>query len=72
MRVQPGEEPSVVDRVEAIDAIRDAFAVLGQPEVVARVNAPQLESLGGILSEISEIDGVIVSETLLEIPEGAV
>lgn len=72
VRVKPGSEGETTEAVEQLNVVEDAFAVLGQPEVVVRVDAPQLESLGGIVAEISRLDEVLVSETLLEIPEGAI
>lgn len=72
VRVEPGAERSVTEDLASSEGIEDAFPVLGRPEVVVRVEAPQLESLGGLVSRVSEMDGVLVSETLLEIPEGAV
>lgn len=72
VRVTPGSERAVADAVDGLESVEDAFPVLGQPEVVARVRIPQLESLGSIVSRVSEIDDVVVSETLLEIPEEAV
>lgn len=72
VRVQPGTEPDVIDALESVDAIADAFPVLGQPEIVVRVHAPELGNLAGLIGRISEVDGVVVSETLLEIPEEAI
>lgn len=72
VRVSPGQEVSVLEELDRVDAVEDAFAVLGQPEIVARVSVPSVESLGGIVSRISETGGVLVSETLLEIPKGAI
>lgn len=72
VRVEPETERQVRDALADLSAVQDAFAVLGQPEVVARVRVPSMESLGGIVSRVSEIDGVVVSETLLEIPQEAI
>lgn len=72
VRVEPQFEGDVAGALEAMDSIQDAFPVLGQPEVVARVNAPGLENIGSVLSKVSEVEGVLVSETLLEIPQEAI
>lgn len=62
----------MLEQLDRVDPVKDAFAVLGQPEIVARVSVPSVESLGGLVSRVSETDGVVVSETLLEIPKGAI
>lgn len=62
----------MLEQLDGVDPVKDAFAVLGQPEIVARVSVPSVESLGGLVSRVSETDGVLVSETLLEIPKGAI
>lgn len=72
VRVEPGTETEVTGELESLEAIADAFPVLGQPEIVARVHAPELGNLAGLVGRISEVDGVVVSETLLEIPEEAI
>lgn len=62
----------MVDALGALPEIEDAFPVLGRPVVVARVDAPKLEGLAELVSRVSQIEGMVVSETLLEIPEEAV
>lgn len=72
VRVQPGAEQRVAGTLEGWDPVVSAFAVLGQPEVVVRAEASSVEALAGVVARVSETDGVIVSETMLEIPTEAI
>ncbi|MGQ0535370.1 MAG: Lrp/AsnC ligand binding domain-containing protein [Methanobacteriota archaeon] len=66
------DAPKVAAALAALDGVRASFAVLGRPEVVLRCEVVDLTALGRLLSSASATEGVLVSETLLEIPEGAI
>lgn len=66
--VAPEKEQAVAETLGRLDGVVDAFPVLGQPEVVLRLKIDGMGELGRVLGGISETDGVLVSETLVEIP----
>ncbi len=67
--VAPEAERSVAVTLGRLDGVVDAFPVLGQAEVVLRVEVDGMDQLGHVLGDLSEVEGVLVSETLLEIPQ---
>lgn len=66
--VAPETEQAVAETLGRLDGVVDAFPVLGQAEVVLRLAIDGMGQLGRVLGEVSETDGVLVSETLIEIP----
>ncbi len=70
--VAPEEEQAVAETLGRLNGVVDAFPVLGQPEVVLRLEIDGMGELGRVLGDVSETDGVLVSETLIEIPAEAI
>lgn len=61
-------EDEVASALAKLEGVHRAFAVVGRPEVVVMA---EVESLGGVVrlvDSLSRTEGVLVSETLLEIP----
>lgn len=69
--VAPEMERSVAGTLGRLAGVVDAFPVLGQAEVVGRLEVDGMAQLGHVIGDISEVDGVVVSETLVEIPQEA-
>ena len=67
----PDEAFGIAAALDRSRHVRSAFAVLGRPEVVLRVEVTDLAELGHLIQQISATDGVLVSETLLELPAEA-
>lgn len=61
----------VADGIAGVPGVLDAFPVLGRREVVVRAEVRNMSHLAHLLDRISASKGVIVSETLLEIPQVA-
>lgn len=59
----------VAKTIAAYPGVLDAFPVLGRHEVVARCRVHDLTRLRRLLDRVTATAGVLVSETLLEIPQ---
>lgn len=59
----------VADRVAHLPGVHDAFAVRKRNEVVVRAHLHGMAHLAELLDRISATEGVVISETLLEIPQ---
>lgn len=70
--VEPGAETDVASKLEGLEGVHSAFPVLGQSAVATRVEVADMAAVAHLLKEVTEVDGVLVSETLLEIPEEAI
>lgn len=59
----------VASRVRHLPGVMDAFAVRRRLEVVVRADLHGMGHLAELLDSISDTEGVVISETLLEIPQ---
>lgn len=66
---QKGTAHKVAQQLEAVPGVLDAFPVRKRNEVVVRAQLRSMVHLAELLDRISAHRGVIVSETLLEIPQ---
>ncbi len=65
-----GSDPDgVANTLRHHSAVYDAFPVGKRHEVVVRAEVRGMGHLAELLDRVSAIEGVIVSETLLEIPQ---
>lgn len=66
IRVKAGYVGSVLSKVRRIEHVKEATAVLGHCEIVATVEAPNLEALTeSVLKEIQNVESVTRTETLV-------
>lgn len=63
------DAPPVAKAIEDFNEVQEAFPVLGRREVVVRADVRGLAHLAELIDRITATKGVIVSETLLEIPQ---
>lgn len=56
-------------RLALLPGVVDAFPVLGRKEVVVRADVRSMHQLADLLDRTSGTTGVVVSESLLEIPQ---
>ena len=67
IRSEHGKFQEVTSRLKQIKEVKDVFAVHGRFDVVADIEAPDFESLGGAVLKLNKIAGVVFSETAVEV-----
>jgi class 3 adenylate cyclase len=68
--VAVGSDPQrVAENTAHLPGVVDAFPVKRRKEVVIRADVRGLAHLTELLERLSAVEGVILSETLLEIPQ---
>ncbi len=68
IRVQPGREKEVLEKIRAIEEVKEALSVTGRFDIVARTSAPDIDMLGKItLEKIRALEGVLYTETLIAV-----
>lgn len=68
VRVQPGKDKDVLEKVKAIEGVKEAFGVAGRFDVVVRTLAPDLDTLSRIsLEKLRTIEGILYTETLVAV-----
>lgn len=64
-----GDPARLAKHLVHLTGVQDTFEVLARREVIVRANLRGMQHLAELLDRISRADGVIVSETLVEIPQ---
>lgn len=64
-----GDTKQLSQAIQGMPGVKDAFPVASRREVIVRAHIRSLTHLRELLTEITAVKGVIVSETLLEIPQ---
>jgi DNA-binding Lrp family transcriptional regulator len=66
IRTRAGKALDVVEEVKKTEGVKEAFAITGRYDVVARVEAESIEKLGEtVVRKIHGIDGVERTETAI-------
>jgi len=69
MRIGTGEqldfERVVKEQIKKVEGVKEAYTVFGRYDLVARVEAPNLEELSHLTDKIRAIAGVLSTESLL-------
>ena len=65
IRVCPAEHYSVVEKIASFDGVNAAFAVVGNADVVARIEVRNMQALGALGTKIGDLAGVVTTETLV-------
>ena len=66
IRVDPGKSLDIVKAVRGVEGVKEAYAVTGRFDVVARVEAADVKALGEtVVGKIQKIAGVRNTETAL-------
>ncbi|MEM4187954.1 MAG: Lrp/AsnC ligand binding domain-containing protein [Candidatus Hadarchaeum sp.] len=66
IRTEPGKALKLLDAVKKIQGVQVAFATTGRFDIVARIEAADLKSLGEtIVGKIQSLQGVKYTETSL-------
>jgi len=68
IRVQPGRDMEVLEKVRAVEGVKEAFGVTGRFDIAVRTSAPDAETLGKLtLEKIRTLEGVLYTETLIAV-----
>ena len=68
IRVDPGKSLDVAEAVKGIEGVKEAYAVTGRFDVVARIEAADVKAIGEtVVTKIQKIDGVRSTETSLRV-----
>ena len=67
-----GRVPKAVElarRLKELDAVKEAYAVFGRYDVIALLECEDLKEVFRNLSKATEANGIIVSESIIEVQE---
>jgi DNA-binding Lrp family transcriptional regulator len=65
IRVRPGQHYQVAERIASFDGVKSAFAVIGNADVVARIEVRNMRALAALSTKIGDLPGVVIAETLV-------
>ena len=66
IRTDPGKALKLLETIKKVSGVKVAFATTGRFDIVARIEAKDLEALGeAVVSKIQSISGVRYTETSL-------
>jgi len=66
IRTDPGKALDLLEKVKNVEGVKFAAATTGRFDIVARVEAPDLEAIGeAVVGKIQGIEGVRYTETSL-------
>jgi uncharacterized protein with GYD domain len=55
----------VAEKISSLSGVREAFAVMGTADVVARVEVKDLKALTALGTQIGNLQDVVIMETLV-------
>ena len=67
IRTERGKYRDVVERIERIKEVKEAYPVLGRYDVIAYVSAKDGKELGNSVVRMSRMAGVVFTESLVEV-----
>ena len=70
IRTVHGMYEKVVEFLNQLEGVERVFPVLGRFDVVADVEASGFQALGSTIMKMGRINGVVFTETLVEIKRG--
>jgi len=65
VKVRPGRHDRVAEKIASLSGVREAFAVMGTADVVARVEVKGLKALTALGTQIGNLQDVVIMETLV-------
>jgi len=65
IRVRPGQHYSVAETITSFDGVKSAFAVVGNADVVVRIEVRNMRALAALGTKIGDLPGVVIAETLV-------
>lgn len=69
IRTRRGEFEEVAKNLRQFKEVKKIFPILGRWDVVADVEAPDMISLGNAILRMTRMDGVVFTETLVEVQQ---
>ena len=69
LRVRPGKVPAALSALSALPSVRQAALCVGDWDVLARVDGPDLQTIAsGVLADVHTIDGIVRTYTAPVVP----
>jgi len=65
IRVRPGQHFSVAEKIASFEGVKSAFAVVGNADVVVRIEVRNMKALAALGTKIGDLAGVVTAETLV-------
>jgi len=65
IKVRPGHHRRVAENIGTFLGVREAFAVMGTADVVAKVEVKDLKALTALGTKIGNLQDVVITETLV-------
>lgn len=65
IKVRPGRHRRAAEKIVSFPGVREAFAVMGTADVVARVEVKDLKALTALGTKIGNLQDVVITETLV-------
>ena len=69
IRTEKGKFIDVVEKIKGIKVVKDAYPVLGRYDAVVYMSAPDVKELGMNVMKVSNMAGIVFSETLIEVEQ---
>jgi DNA-binding Lrp family transcriptional regulator len=69
IRTEKGKFIDVVEKIKNIKVVKDAYPVLGRYDAVVHMSAPNVKELGMTVMKVSNMAGIVFSETLIEVEQ---
>ncbi len=69
IRTEKGKFIDVVEKIKNIKVVKDAYPVLGRYDAVVHMSAPDVKELGTTVMKVSNMAGIVFSETLIEVEQ---
>jgi len=67
IRTEKGKFVDVIEKIKCLEKIVDVYPVLGRYDVVVHLSATDSKELGRTVTKISNMAGVIFTESLVEV-----
>ena len=65
IRVRPGQHYPVGEKIASFDGVKSAFAVVGNADIVARIEVRNMRALAALGTKIGDLPGVAIMETFV-------
>ena len=65
IKVRPGRHDRAAEKIASLSGVREAFAVMGTADVVAKVDVKDLKALTALGTQIGNLQDVVIMETLV-------
>jgi len=65
IRVRPGQHYAVAEEIASFKGVKSSFAVMGEADVVVRIEVENMRTLTALGMQIGDLPEVVTTETLV-------